>query len=194
MITEEIKVNNYATYKRYLENLVGKEVLENLIEQVGGDEALMNASFGMSVDSGCAYEGSLIENTLNIAKIACGINETLPESIKCQKSDIYMVSLLQHIAKVVMYVENDDDWVRSKRGILYKFNDMEDGMTFKCGERSVLMLINAGLTNITPQQYEALRIVDKVKDNMESAIYASCSLSMIIRQANEIVSMINKNK
>ena len=53
-MTEDIKVNNYANYKRFLVNLIGSENTNKVIELLGGDDKVMNASFGMSEDSGSA--------------------------------------------------------------------------------------------------------------------------------------------
>lgn len=189
MITEEIKESNYAKYKRYLVNLIGEEGYDNLINVLGGEDIVKNASFGMSKDSGSAYDGALIENVIKIAQYAVKINDTLPDNIKCDNSSIYKVALLQHIGKILMYAKNDNDWEIKNRGMLYKF--INNNVALRCGEFSIVSIIKAGI-KINEEEYEAIRIIDKQKDDDAYSRVFSTTLSTIIRQSNELVSLINK--
>lgn len=190
MLTEDLKVKNFATYKKYLINLITEVGYNRLVKWLGGEEELMNASFGMSQDSGSAFEGSLIDNSLRIAKYACDINNLLPDELKVKNSAIYKVALLSHISKVVMYVKNDSTWEVTNRGLIYKFKELETYL--KSGERSVLIAMNAGIS-FTDDEYEAMRIVDRIKENDGSSLwYAAGTLATVIRQANEIVTLENK--
>ena len=189
-ISEEIKVANYATFKRYLINLIGEEKYNNIAILMGGEEFIVDGSFGMSEDSGTAYEGALVEMTLSIADYAKKINELLPEDKRVKNSSIYKVALLQHIAKSAMYIENDNEWEVKNRGIYYKFND--DIVTpLRCGERSILLTMTAGV-RFTDEEFEAMRSIDKINEGDNASRWYGSTLTTLIRQANEIVTMIAK--
>ena len=55
------KANNFLTFDRYLTKLIGDVAKEKLFDAVGGLDNVNNASFGMTKDSGCAFEGALLE-------------------------------------------------------------------------------------------------------------------------------------
>ena len=190
-LPKDIKVNNLTTYEKYLNKLIGEERTKNLFDYLGRD-TLINASFGMSLDSGSAYDGSLIQNALKIADYACKINELLPENEQVTRIEIYKVALLQHIAKCFMYVKNDDKWEIERRGLLYKFDDARNSATLRCGEYSALILMTNGIM-LNPVEYEALCIMDKVNSNDDSIKWYASTLSTVIRQANELVNMVNKD-
>lgn len=190
-MVDDIKVNNYMTYKHYLDNLIGEDVANNLIAALGGDDKVMNATFGMNADSGSAYDGSFVYNAIMIAKYAKQLNDMLPEKIKVDSKSIYKVALLQHISKIVMYEKNDNDWEIKNRGILYKF--VEQNTALRCGERSIFLLMQIGIS-LNENEFEAIRIVDKSKEEDSYAKYYSNTLAFVIRQANEMVSIINKQE
>lgn len=188
MLTEEIKVKNYSTYKHYIKSLLGEEVLNSLIEKLGGEEKIMNASFGMTDNSGLAYDGAMVQQVLEMGKLAGLINDMLPESKRVTPSKIWKVILLQHISKVVMYQENLNNWEVQNRGLRYTWTNRD--VVLKGGELSVLISMNCGV-KFEDDEYEAMRILDKIKED-ENARWGSTILSMIIRQVNEIVSSINR--
>lgn len=190
-MTEDIKVNNYVNYKRFLSNLITPDGANKVIELLGGDDKVMNATFGMSEDSGSAYPGAFVENAIAIAEYAKKINETLPEHLRVDNKSIYRVALLQHIAKVTMYVENDNEWEVKNRGFIYKFIDQDTAL--RCGERALFLLMQAGVV-LTEDEFEAIRIVDKSKEDDAYSKFFSNILAFVIRQANEVVSVINKRK
>jgi hypothetical protein len=190
-MNDDIKINNYVTYKRFLDNLITKENADKVIELLGGDEKVINASFGMSLDSGSAYPGAFVYNSIMIAEYAKKLNELLPESMRVDNKSIYRVALLQHIGKVVMYTENDNEWEVKNRGFAYKFIDQNTAL--RCGERALFILMQAGVV-LTEDEFEAIRIVDKSKEDDSFAKFYSNTLAFIIRQANEFVSTINKQE
>lgn len=189
-LTEEIRVSNYATFKRYLIGLIDENRYSNLITLLGGEEILMNASFGMTEDSGTAYDGALVKTELSIAEYAKKLNELLPESIRVDNRSIYKVALLQHFAKSVMYIKNDNEWEIKNRGIYYKFND-DIETSLRCGERSILLTMTAGV-RFTDEEFEAMRVIDKINEGDDSVRWYGSTLSTIIRQANELVTLIEK--
>ena len=188
-LKRDIRVSNYIKYKRYFDNLVGEECADQLIKSVGGEEVLVNASFGMSEDSNTAFDGALIKFSLEIAEYAKKLNEILPEDKRVPNSAIYKVALLQHIAKAVMYTKNDNEWEVEKRGIYYKFNEL--GASLRCGERSLLLTMTSGV-KFTDDEYEAMRVVDKINEGDNAVRWYGTILSMLIRQANEIITLIEK--
>lgn len=188
-MTEELKTKNFATIKRYLISLVGGKETETLIAELGGEGKITDATFGMTTDSGSAYDGAFGANVLNIAEIAKKINAILPQEKQADVKSIYKVAILQHISKVIMYEKNDNDWEVQKRGILYKFNNFDTAL--RGGERSLLFIMRCGI-QLTEDEFEAIRILDKQKDDdTYSRIYSS-PLSVVIRQANEINTLINR--
>jgi hypothetical protein len=78
-IVEDLRVKNFTTYKKYLLSLVGENCLPILINALGGEEKIMNASFGMNISSGLAYNGAMVQQSLKIGEIAAGINDLLPK-------------------------------------------------------------------------------------------------------------------
>lgn len=188
-LSQEVLVNNFLKYRKFLDALIGKSLTDVLIESSGGEEALMCASFGTQNDAGTAFEGSLVMCTLEIAEYAKKINETF--SLGISNASIYKVALLSHIAKSVMYLKNDNDWEIQKRGIIYKFNNGLNG-SMRCGERSVYMSTQVGV-KFTEDEFEAMRVVDKINEGDGEIRWYGTPLSMVIRQANEIVNLLKKN-
>ena len=189
MITEDVKEKNYSVFFKYLSNLIGEQETIKLIGFLGGEEVVKNASFGTTIDSGTAYDGALINVVLEIAKVACQINAILPEEKQVQRSSIYKSVLLQHIAKSIMYKKNTNEWEIKNRGILYTFKKFNNAL--RCGERSLHLLVNVGL-NLTEDEFEAIRILDKTKDDDNYSKYYSNILAQVVKQANEIVTAIMK--
>ena len=188
MLSQEVLVNNFLNYRRFLDALIGKPLSDKLIENVGGEESLMRASFGMQDDSGTAFEGSLVMCSLEIAEYAKKINETFNFGIS--NASIYKVALLSHIAKALMYVKNTNEWEVQKRGFLYKFNNSLNG-SMRCGERSVYISMQADI-KFTEEEFEAMRVVDKINEGDGEIRWYGTPLSMVIRQANEIVNILKK--
>lgn len=191
MLNEDIILKNYDDFKKRLETYVGVEETKNLINSLGGDDVVMDASYANLTDSGLAYKGSLIESMLNITKYAVKINQLLPENKQANLSSIVKVGLLHHIAKVLLYEPNDNNWEIINRGMVYKYNSELEG-ALRVGERSTLLSSNAGI-KFSELEYEAMRIMDKTNDDNYAKYYSS-SLSIVIKQANEIVNHIYKIK
>jgi hypothetical protein len=192
MLSESEKKENLTTFKRYLVKLIGETETQNLIETLGGEESIKNASFGMTEDSGSAYEGSLLENVLAIAEFGLVINNRLPESNRVEAKSIYKVALLQHLSKVLMYEKNTNQWEIDNRGMIYKFRTFDN--VLKGGERSLFILMQAGINDITEEEFEAIRVVDKIKESDFSITKHVSTLACIMKQANEINSLLNTVK
>lgn len=188
---KDIIVKNYETYRNALERLIGEDVTERLIESLGGDETVMNATYSNLLDSGSAYDGSFIKNVIKLANIAIQINEILPEQMRADQGSIGKVCLLSQIAKVAMFSENDNNWEVVNRGMLYKYNSLDGAL--RTGERSILIAMGAGV-NLSPVEYEAMGILDRNPEDDNYKRYFSSPLSTVVRQAAELIGLINKTK
>ena len=88
-----------------------------------------------------------------------------------------------------MYTKNTDSWSQKNRGINYVFNQQD--VVLKGGELSALLAMNNGV-KLSEDEYEAIRILDKIKEDDSSSRWGSCTLAMLIRQANEIITNLNR--
>ena len=113
----------------------------------------------------------------------------LPKEKQADIKSIVKVGLLHHISKVMLYQENDNTWEVNNRGMIYKFNQDLEG-ALRTGERSTMIASNSGV-KFSEIEYEAMRIMDKTNDDNYSKYYSS-TLSTVIKQANEIVTLITK--
>lgn len=126
---------------------------------------------------------------MDVATYAVKINALLPEDKQVDKDSLVKVILLSQISKVLMFTPNTNDWEVQKRGMVYTFNNLEGAL--RMGERSLLIAMNAGV-KFTAEEFEAMRILDKSSDDDNYAKYYSSMLSTLVKQANEIVMVLNK--
>lgn len=188
MLPDDIIVKNYSDFKERLINYVGENYTNAIVEYLGGDDAIMDAPYGNTIETGLAYRGSLVETLLNLTTYAIKLNQMLPKSKQVEINSIVKVGLLHQLAKVLLYIPNDNNWEINNRGIIYKYNTLEGAL--RVGERSALIASNAGV-KFTELEYEAMKIMDKNEDDNYSKFYAS-TLSMLIKHANEIIMNLNK--
>lgn len=191
MLSIEVIKKNFENYVNALNELFDESTVSKLIEELGGEERLEKAVFGSTTDSGVAYDGSLIACANAIQYYAEGINNMLPNNKKANPESIKKVALLSHIAKSLMFTENDNSWEKTNRGMIYKFETLPGAL--RCGERSILIAMNCGV-KFTPEEYEAMRIMDKSGETDNYSKFFSSPLSTVIRQANEIITLIKYNK
>lgn len=188
-MSEDVIVKNYTNYKNGLIKVIGEEAAEKLIELLGGDEAVMNASYANLSDSGVAFEGSFVRSIIRLTKYAHQINDILPEAIRADKMSINKVCLLSQVAKVVMMSKNENNWEVVNRGMVYKYNKLEGAL--RTGERSIMLATNAGVT-FNENEFEAMGILDRSPEEDSFKKYFASSLSTVVRQAAEIVMLVNK--
>lgn len=183
MLTEEKINNNYVIFIEKLKSInVDVEQLINFI----GEEKLRKATSAINVDSGLAYDGSLINNCLfKIAKYAILINNQLPKILQVEQNSLLKVCLLHQISKTLMFEENDSSWEKTNRGLLYKYCELDGAL--RCGERSAFICMNNGI-DFTPEEYEAMRIIDRDSDDNYAKFFSS-PISIILKQANELANM-----
>lgn len=188
-MSDAIIIKNFSTYKKGLVKLFGEEIANSIIDALGGDEKVMNATYANSKDSGAAYNGAFVKNVIKLTQLANSLNEVYPESIKADVSSINKVCMLSQIAKVLMFKENDNNYEIINRGILYKFEELDGAL--RTGERSTLIAMNVGV-KFTECEYEAMQAIDKLSEQDNYTKYFSSPLSLVIRQAYEILNTANK--
>ena len=67
---QNIIIKNYAAYLERLKKYLGEETAVKLIETLGGDDKVMNATFYNMEKSGLAYNGSMIIAVFDIIRFA----------------------------------------------------------------------------------------------------------------------------
>lgn len=178
-MTEEIRLKNYQLFLKKL-NEIGVDT--TLMDEKMGSK-ITNATFSITNEHGLAYDGSLINTVLRvITPYAIKLNNLLPESMQVDQKSIIKVCLLSHISKCEMFIPNDNQWEIEKRGLLYKY--AKSDLAFKMGMRSLILAQDLGI-KFTPQEIEALTIMDREPNDEQARFFAS-PLSVIIKQANEL--------
>lgn len=180
MFTEDKINSNYAIFIEKLNNIgINTDKLINYL----GENNLKKATYAPNSDSGMAFDGSLIYFSLcKITKLAVLINNNLFDSIKINQDSLIKVCLLHQISKAIMFEPNDSQWEKANRGILYKYKKIEGAL--RCGERSAYICLKCGI-DLTPEEFEAIRIIDKDSDDNYAKYYSS-PLSIILKSAIEL--------
>ena len=189
-LSKEILVSNFSKYKKRLITYVGEQEAESIIEELGGDDAVMNATYANMENTGLAYDGSFTETVIALTVYAIKINDLLPEEKQVSKESIAKVALLSQIGKVLLFKPQTNDWRRKKLGEKYTYTELDGAI--RVGERSILIAMNSGV-KFTEFEFEAMRIMDKQNENADNySKYFSGTLSMVIKQANEMIDIINR--
>ena len=191
-LSQEILVSNFSKYKKRLVAYVGEQEAASIIEELGGEEAVMTATYANTENTGLAYNGSFTETVIALTVYAIEINNLLPQEKQASKESIAKVALLSQIGKVLLYKPQDNDWRKKNLGENYKYADLDGAI--RVGERSILIAMNSGV-KFTELEFEAMRIMDKQNENTDNySKYFSGSLSTVIKQANEIIELIHRKK
>lgn len=180
MINEELKEKNYTIFLKKLGDLdINTEVLESKY-----GEQLKNGTYSISKEHGLAYEGSLLNVVLRkLTPFALKTNDILPEGVKVEDTKkIVKVCLLQHLAKVLMFVKNENEWEVSKLGKVFTYAPTK--MAMRLGVRSVALAMSLGI-NLDEEEIEAITIIDKEGD--DDIKYYARPLATVVRIANELV-------
>lgn len=185
-MSNELAYKNLKLFLSKLEN-IGVNT-EKFSTELG--DLLLKASFSLSNENGTAYEGSLLHITLRIlTPYAIRINELLPENSRCPVNSIVKVCLLSHIAKCKMFVENDNNWEVEKKGLVYKYNP--NNVALKMGALSIMLSHEMGV-NFTPEEFEAMTILDRDDDDPQAKFHSS-TLSNIVKIANTLTFLQLRN-
>jgi|TARA_R110000787_G_scaffold235876_1_gene342572 hypothetical protein len=153
---------------------------KELVDYLGEDLFTAPASTMKSLHN--AFPGGLIDHILKTTKYAIGINKLLPQSYEVDAHSIVKVCFLHQIGKTFLYKWNESEWHRNNQGKMYEFN--EELVSLKIGERSAYYSLKYG-TQLTDEEYQAIINYDKSDDDKQSKWYG-CTLSTILKQANEL--------
>jgi hypothetical protein len=176
----EAKLNEiYVSFITELKN-AGVDT-EKLVEFIG-EERLKNSPAGLELSSGLAFPGALLLLMITSLRYARQLVDMSNNEFKIDPKSLTKVALLHHIGKAVIYEENNDEWQRNKRGMLYKWVDNET--ILKAGERSLYILQRCGI-ELTESEFEAMKINDKTDDDKFSMLHIT-PLSMIIKMADDL--------
>ena len=185
-MTEEIRLKNYQLFLKKL-NEIGVDT--TLMDEKMGSK-ITNATFSITNEYGLAYDGSLINTVLRVlTPYAIKLNNLLPEAMQVDPKSIIKVCLLSHISKCEMFIPNDNQWEIEKRNILYKY--AKSDVAFRMGMKSFILSQDLGIT-FTPQEIEAMTILDRDPSDEQARFFAS-TLSIIIKQANELAFLQTRN-
>lgn len=184
-VTNEKREQNFELFKRKLQSVgVNTSRLEELYKDL-----LTNATYCFSnKDFNFCGDGQFLNTVLRIlTPTALKLNEILPDEKKIPTDTLIKTCLLHQISKAIMVTANDNKWEIENKGMLYKFNPTKCAL--KCGMRSVAMCIECGI-ELTEQELEAISNLDREEDKQMK--FFSSNLSVVLRQANELVEIINK--
>lgn len=183
---------NFKIWKQGILRFADEETVNNIIEALGGEDAITKATYSNTAESGSAFAGSFLKNVISLTSLAKKFAtdaSIFPEYVNADS--VVKVCLLSQIAKVLLYQENDSTY-EINRGKVYKFNDELKG-ALRVGERSVLIAMNAGV-KFTEDEFEAMKILDKDNQDDNYVRYFCSPISTIIKFASEIIAVKNKLK
>ena len=184
-LTEEEKIKNFEIFKENLK----KAGVDSITNDESFARELMNATCGITDDTGCAYDGALVAHVNLTTQIAQRIAKMVSASLPVNETSLLKVCCLQHISKVKMFVKNVDEW-QIKHGKPYTFALNSEG-TLKMGDRSLQMATSMGIT-FNESEWEAMKCIEKV-DNA-TGVKHDPPLCVIVRQANELAYSIEYQK
>jgi hypothetical protein len=162
-------------------------VTEAMIESLGKD--LLTAPASTSTDYFGAFEGGLIQNTLNITKYAVELNKVLPEELQIETSSLVKVCFLHQIGKAKLYVPLVSDW-HNKKGIMYDFNNELTSMSV--GERSIYYAQSNGVS-FTEDEYQAILNYGKGDEDKQAKLHTN-RLGQILKAAIIMAGIEDKEK
>lgn len=151
-------------------------------------EELTSSPCGINEENGTAYKGALLIHINMVMALAQRIAKMISGTFQINEESLLKASILMHLSKRHMYVENDNEWEIKNRGLNFKFRKDNEGC-LKGGERSALEALNRGV-KLSPIEFEAIKSLD---DENSTNVFKSI-ITIIIRQANELGYAIEKEK
>jgi len=171
MLTEEKLNANYLKFINYLQKY--NCYSEDMMKELG--EKIKMAPYSMERDMGGAYDGAMIDVTLNmLCKIGAQINnnamganggEKIAHPLLAVNNNMLMrVLLLINIAKAEMFTPNKSEWHRKNLGRMYEF--VENKTKLKLGVRSLYLCQKYGI-QLEEEEFEAFLTIDNPDDTGE---------------------------
>jgi len=186
MITEEKILKNTDKFFKTAET--HGFMTDELLDFLGADFIKAPASTATNLHN--SFEGGLIAHLLLTAKYAVSINKTLPDNMQVELSSLLKVTFLHQIGKARLYTTEGVAKWQTERGINYVFAD--ESTSLRVGERSAIYALSNGVA-LTEDEFQAIINHDK-DDNDKQAKWYSCTLAVVLRQANELAIMEEKSK
>ena len=90
-----------------------------------------------------------------------------------------------------MFKSNENDWEVKKLGKVYSFT--ETGACLKTGERSKMVCSNAGVI-FTPEEYEAMSILDKTPEEYENMTKYRTHLSTLLKMSSDMAFSVARER
>lgn len=206
----EEKINlNYLTFINYLKKYDCYS--EQMLSEIG--EKIKRASYSLEEQYGGAYDGSLIDITLNVlCKIGFKINENVfgrdlnqnntisDRTMYVNPHNLMRVLLLLNIAKADMFIEQQEEWAK-RRGKLYQFNDNLSTL-MKLGARTLFICQKYGII-LNEEEFSAITSIDREDETnirfqtpLYAIVNAAKNLTLIklrreylIQKKNEIIEL-----
>ena len=147
-------------------------------------QKLRVATCASSLDWGLCGDGTLVQHINKLIMVGLRIAKMFSNTFPIKEETLIKIMLLHQIEKMDMFIPNDNAWEVEKRGIRYKFAELPG--VVKCGTRSFLWSINNGI-QFTPEEYEAMTIMDKAPEEYSRAKPNLSFLSIIVSTANDFV-------
>lgn len=189
MVNFDLKENILNTQKKFnTKNEKYKIFPKELIDFLGDDFFLAPASTHKNLHN--AYPGGLVDHIFTITKYAVSINNLLPENERVDINSLIKVCFLHQIGKTFLYVMCESQWHRDNQGKMYDYN--EDIVAMRIGERSVFYCVKH-CVDLTEEEYQSIINYDKPEDDKQSRWHSE-TLSVILRQANELAIIEEKNR
>lgn len=153
------------------------------LEKIVNIEELMKTPAAPALETGLGYEGSLLYHIIMVSYFANKLIPTYNTISPIDTKSLAKVIALHQLGKIGMFTPNTDDWQVRKLGKVFTF--VETGSCLKTGERSKMICGNAGV-QFTPEEYEAMSILDKTGEEYENMSKFRSPLSTILKHANDM--------
>jgi hypothetical protein len=171
MLTEEKLNANYLKFINYLQKY--NCYSEDMMKELG--EKIKLAPYSMERDMGGAYDGAMIDVTLNtLCKIGAQINnnamganggDKIAHPLLAVNNNMLMRVLhLINIAKAEMFTPNKSEWHKKNLGRMYEF--VENKTKLKLGARSLYLCQKYGI-QLEEEEFEAFLTIDNPDDTGE---------------------------
>jgi hypothetical protein len=183
-------MTNEEAFVKYLEIYNFAEIEKDFNDIIDVEEFKKTPANPM-LDSGLAYEGSLMFHILMVWHFAKKISCIYENITQINMKDLAKVVVLHQLGKVGMFAKNEDNWQINKLGKVYNFTEKD--FCLKTGELSKMLCGNNGIS-FTPQQYEAMSILDKTPEEYENMSKFRTHISTILKISNDMAYTIARER
>lgn len=181
------KEEAFVEYKKIFDSAeIGVE-LENIVNV----EELMVTPGAPSLDSGVAYDGAIMYHAIMVWHFAKKLVPIYSSIAQIDMKSLAKVVALHQLGKIGMFTPNPDEWQKKKLGKAYTF--VEHNACLKTGERSKLICSNSGIT-FTPEEYEAMSILDKTPEEYENMTKYRTHISTILKMSSDLAYAIERER